>query len=325
MKISFLIPVYNTAPHLVQCIQSLLGQTQPPEEIVLVDDGSTDGSGQLCDSLSQRFPSIKVIHQVNSGASAARNLAVHEATGDYVVFLDSDDCWLVSDALANLTQQLKKSQPDLLLFKRVDIYPHKRTEGKDYDAAYIRSHTGGEVFNYLIRNRLFQMSACFQLIRRQLLIEHQIQFPVGIVSEDLFWNLSLWQHIQKVDVSNIPLYGYQHREGSITSSYTLHHVQSCDYIFTEWKQRCETGCRYADSILIYLSDRWVSSAYLWGQLPMSDRTPAASILARHSDLLQHAQSRKAGITKLLYSLMGCRMTLTLCSLYWKLRARIKRV
>lgn len=324
MKISFLIPVYNTAPHLVQCIQSLLGQTQPPEEIVLVDDGSTDGSGQLCDSLSQRFPSIKVIHQVNSGASAARNLAVHEATGDYVVFLDSDDCWLVSDALANLTQQLKKSQPDLLLFKRVDIYPHKRTEGKDYDAAYIRSHTGGEVFNYLIRNRLFQMSACFQLIRRQLLIEHQIEFPVGIVSEDLFWSLSLWQHIHKVDVANIPLYGYQHRVGSITSNYTLHHVKSCDYIFTEWKQRCEAGCQNADIILRYLSDQWVSSAYHWGQLPKSDRIHAASMLGRHSDLLQHANSRKARITHLLYRLSGCRMTLTLCSLYWKLRARIKR-
>ena len=324
MKISFLIPVYNTAPHLVQCIQSLLGQTQPPEEIVLVDDGSTDGSGQLCDSLSQRFPSIKVIHQINSGASAARNLAVHEATGDYVVFLDSDDCWLVSDALANLTQQLKKSQPDLLLFKRVDIYPHKRTESLDYDGAYIRNNTGGEVFNYLIRNRLFQMSACFQLIRRQLLIERQIEFPVGIVSEDLFWSLSLWQHIHKVDVANIPLYGYQHRVGSITSNYTLHHVKSCDYIFTEWKQRCEAGCRNADIILRYLSDQWVSSAYHWGQLPKSDRTHAASLLGQHSDLLQHANSRKARITHLLYRLSGCRMTLTLCSLYWKLRARIKR-
>lgn len=324
MKISFLIPVYNTAPHLVQCIQSLLGQTQPPEEIVLVDDGSTDGSGQLCDSLSQRFPSIKVIHQVNNGLSAARNLALQEATGDYVAFLDSDDRWLVSEALDSLRQQLKKSQPDLLLFKRVDIYPHKRTEGKDYDAAYIRSHTGGEVFNYLIRNRLFQMSACFQLTRRQLLIEHQIEFPVGIVSEDLFWSLSLWQHIHKVDVANIPLYGYQHREGSITSNYTLHHVKSCDYIFTEWKQRCEAGFQNADIILRYLSDQWVSSAYHWGQLPKSDRTHAASMLGRHSDLLQHANSRKARITHLLYRLSGCRMTLTLCSLYWKLRARIKR-
>lgn len=325
MKISFLIPVYNTAPHLVQCIQSLLGQTQPPEEIVLVDDGSTDGSGQLCDSLSQRFTSIKVIHQANGGLSTARNRALQEATGDYVAFLDSDDCWLVSEALDSLTQQLRESQPDLLLFKRVDIYPHKRTEGRDYDAAFIRSHTGGEVFDYLIRNSQFQMSACFQLIRRQLLVEHQIQFPVGIVSEDLFWSLSLWQHIQKVDVANIPLYGYQHREGSITSNYTLHHVKSCDYIFTEWKQRCGADCRNADIILRYLSDQWVSSAYHWGQLPMSDRTHAASILARHSDLLQHAQSRKAGITKLLHSLLGCKMTLNLCSLYWKLRARIKRV
>ena len=325
MKISFLIPVYNTAPHLVQCIQSLLGQTQPPEEIVLVDDGSTDGSGQLCDSLSQRFTSIKVIHQANGGLSTARNRALQEATGDYVAFLDSDDCWLVSEALDSLRQQLKKSQPDLLLFKRVDIYPHKRTEGRDYDAAFIRSHTGGEVFDYLIRNSQFQMSACFQLVRRQLLVEHQIQFPVGIVSEDLFWSLSLWQHIQKVDVANIPLYGYQHREGSITSNYTLHHVKSCDYIFTEWKQRCGADCRNADIILRYLSDQWVSSAYHWGQLPKSDRTHAASMLGRHSDLLQHANSRKARITHLLYRLSGCRMTLTLCSLYWKLRARIKRV
>ena len=90
-KISIIIPIYNTAAYLDRCLQSVVDQTHTDLEIILVNDGSTDGSGELCDTWAERDSRIKVIHQPNQGVSAARNAALDMATGDYIGFVDSDD------------------------------------------------------------------------------------------------------------------------------------------------------------------------------------------------------------------------------------------
>jgi len=99
MKVSVIIPVYNVEPYLERCVKSVVGQTYQELEIILVDDGSKDGSGKLCDKLADSDSRIKVVHQKNQGLSGARNTGIRQATGEYVVFLDSDDEWLLSDGL----------------------------------------------------------------------------------------------------------------------------------------------------------------------------------------------------------------------------------
>ena len=94
MKVSVVIPVYNVKPYLERCVQSVLRQTFKDLEIIMVDDGSTDGSGELAESLKDWSPCIRVVHQENQGLSGARNTGIRHATGEYVVFLDSDDEWL---------------------------------------------------------------------------------------------------------------------------------------------------------------------------------------------------------------------------------------
>ena len=93
IKYSFIIPVYNTKKYLERCIQSILKQSYQHYEILLIDDGSTDGSSEFCDSLSKIDNRIKVFHQVNSGVSTARNNGIKHGVGDYIIFVDSDD-WL---------------------------------------------------------------------------------------------------------------------------------------------------------------------------------------------------------------------------------------
>ena len=99
LKVSVVIPVYNVMPYLERCVQSVVRQTYQNLEIILVDDGSTDGSGKLCDKIAGTDQRIRVIHQKNQGLSGARNTGIRQATGEYVVFLDSDDEWLLSDGL----------------------------------------------------------------------------------------------------------------------------------------------------------------------------------------------------------------------------------
>ena len=119
MKVSVIIPVYNVRLYLERCVQSVLRQTYKDLEIILVDDGSKDNSGELCDQLALSDQRIRVIHQENQGLSGARNTGIRQATGEYIIFLDSDDEWLLSDGLENLLQGEKA---DLIIFKRVDIW-----------------------------------------------------------------------------------------------------------------------------------------------------------------------------------------------------------
>ena len=90
-KISIIVPVYNVEQYLERCVESLINQTYKNIEIILVDDGATDNSGQLCDELAQRDPRIVVYHKVNGGLSDARNYGIDKASGDYIGFIDSDD------------------------------------------------------------------------------------------------------------------------------------------------------------------------------------------------------------------------------------------
>lgn len=113
--ISIIIPVYNTAKYIDKCINSILHSNLLDVEIILVDDGSTDGSDILCDTLSQKYTNIRTIHGPNEGVASARNKGIANASGEYIAWIDSDD-YVTSDWLKNIYMALKKHQPDVLLY-----------------------------------------------------------------------------------------------------------------------------------------------------------------------------------------------------------------
>lgn len=114
-QVSVLVPVYNTACFLERCVESILAQTNPSFELLLVDDGSTDGSGEICDSYALRDGRVRAIHQENKGVSAARNRGLTEASGEYVWFCDSDD-WAEPRALEVLVAEMERAKPDMVVF-----------------------------------------------------------------------------------------------------------------------------------------------------------------------------------------------------------------
>ena len=124
MKISFIIPVYNCKDHLPGCVESIRAVEVENYEIVLIDDGSTDGSGAVCDELVRQFPEIRVVHQCNAGASAARNRGLSEATGELVVFIDADDS-IDSGALGRVLSDPRCWENDLTIFGMTFDYYHQ--------------------------------------------------------------------------------------------------------------------------------------------------------------------------------------------------------
>ena len=320
MRLSVIIPVYNVKPYLERCVQSVLRQTFKDMEIILVDDGSTDGSGELADELATLDFRIRIIHQENHGLSVARNMGLQAASGEYVVFLDSDDEWLSPNGI---DMMLRESEPgcDLIVFKRVDFWKQgRRVDSTDYNLKAISNLSGGSaVFDYLVRTQQFQVSACFLMVRRDILIDNEIFFPVGYADEDVSWNLRLWQFVQTVSFYNLPFYGYYHRTDSLTTTNPTHIFRSNDRILTNWEKSCENGCVNNTSILAFLANIWVSLGYRIHMLNNSEKSEAISILERHKDLLQYATTPKTRRTALMVKMIGVRLSSQILGFYWSLR------
>ena len=115
MKFSIIIPAYNVADYLENCVESILKQTYDNYEIIIVDDGSTDETGKIADDLSLQFKQINVIHQSNGGASKARNTGMKEVVGDYILFLDGDDFWSDIYFLDQVASELNKQLVDVVI------------------------------------------------------------------------------------------------------------------------------------------------------------------------------------------------------------------
>ena len=322
LKVSVVIPVYNVMPYLERCVQSVVRQTYQNLEIILVDDGSTDGSGKLCDKIAGTDQRIRVIHQKNQGLSGARNTGIRQATGEYIVFLDSDDEWLLSDGLEKL---LGEDKTDIIVFKRVDIWKgNQRVSCADYDTETIAKKPDIQaVFSYLVTTQQLQVSACFLLVRRQILLDHDIFFPLGMLSEDIYWSVHLWQHIQTVRFINLNFYGYYHREASITTTVSVKTYRSYDQIFSYWKTQCDAGCINADAIRAYLANMWVSRGYAFHGLADSDKPEALGILQNHRDLLNYGYSPKSKRIRRMVHLIGVKPTVMALGRYWQLRGYIK--
>ena len=331
MKLSVIIPVYNVVPYLRRCVESVLNQTYKEMEIILVDDGSTDESGELCDKIAeegrlqiddcklQNDARIKVIHKQNGGVSDARNVGLEAATGEYVVFLDSDDYWLCADGVEQLMARLQQLQSDILLFKRVDIYSNRKIYAEDYDSEYIRSHSAQEVFENLVLSEHFKMSACFQIIRRELLIENNLLFPVGYISEDVDFSCRLWQYAQIVDALNIDMYAYCHRTNSISTSYSIRVLDSYNKMFTYWKEQIADQCVNHRAIGAFMANLYVSCSYNYFLIDKHERTQAKEILHAHKELLSFSASPKSQRMRRVVDTIGIKSAIRLFALYGKLK------
>ena len=352
VRLSVIIPVYNVKPYLRQCVDSVLAQTYQDIEIILVDDGSTDGSGQLADELCSTPNSLiacgvpeksgdfwgalsphrlKCVHKSNGGLSDARNAGLRVAIGEYVAFLDSDDVYLLNDGLEQLMALAQTEQPDVLLFQAVDVYAHHQTVRKAYDEAWIAAHSGMEVFYQLVRTQSFNMSACFQIIRRELLEQHQIYFEKGLLSEDVDWSLRLWKYVQRVRAINLPMYGYQHREGSISTTYTIRNLRSYERIFAKFVQLYNDRVvdahteLYWKTVMGYLAQMYTSCLYACGQIARKDKLEAYAILKRYATLLEHSISIKSDRVIKYKRVIGLRMTVWLFAVYGNIRRYKRRV
>lgn len=202
--ISIIIPVYNVEKYLDRCMDSIINQTHKNLEIILVDDGSTDSSGIICDKYLQKDKRIKVIHKENGGLSSARNAGLKKATGDYIGFVDSDD-WVSQDFYSYLYNLIIKYNAGIAMcdyfitdgFGIPEIEKEEIKELNNNDLMNLFFRTKGERSNSSVWNRLYKKE-----------IINDVQFPDGYVNEDVFFSYFVFLKTERAILSNLSKYNY---------------------------------------------------------------------------------------------------------------------
>lgn len=212
--ISVIVPVYNVEKYLRKAVQSIQNQTYKNLEIMLINDGSTDSSGDICDELAELDSRIVVIHKENGGVSTARNEAQKVAKGNYVIYVDSDD-YIHEEMIQSLYEQLIAENADISSCSVMNVYQNSQTPQCSDENLYFVFNQEEFLREYLIGQRV-QGTLGNKLIRKE--ITDQLEFPVGKIYEDAYYHLQLVQVAKKYVVHTKPYYYYYHRNHSLTTN-----------------------------------------------------------------------------------------------------------
>lgn len=216
--ISVIVPVYNVEKYLKRCIDSILAQSCKQLEIILVDDGSTDGSPVICDAYARQDDRVKVIHKANGGLSDARNAGMEIATGDYVGFVDSDD-WIEPDMYRAMYEAMVQNKAQVAVCRYAEVYADKVIDGSGGDVVllsraevldiYICEHPQYKIYN----------SVWSKLFQREIISD--ICFPKGRNSEDIVFTTKAFCRLERCVYLDTAYYNYvREREGSIMNGFS---------------------------------------------------------------------------------------------------------
>ncbi|GAA2925355.1 glycosyltransferase family 2 protein [Enterococcus raffinosus] len=210
-EISIIVPVYNVEKYIRKCIDSILNQTFRDFELILVDDGSPDNSGAICDQYAKKDSRIRVIHKENGGLSSARNAGIEVAQGKYLGFVDSDD-YIAEDMYELLHNNIIKEGADLSICGIYDVYKQKTPKVLP---EFRKVCTKDEMIKMILEAKLVSVHAVNKLYKRDLF--KMIRYPVGIITEDAAIIFQVLDQCKKIIVDTNQKYFYFHRDESISS------------------------------------------------------------------------------------------------------------
>ena len=242
--ISVIVPVYNVEKYLERCVKSIAAQTYNDLEILLIDDGSTDKSGKMCDDFQQTDSRIKAFHKQNGGLSDARNYGIEHSAGEFISFVDSDD-YIDEKMLETLHRLITENDADLAVCSAMDVFEGKEVtqvkEIKEFNLNKVES------YKYMLRGDGIP-SACNKLYKRQTVGD--VRFPVGKLYEDGFFTPQILKRVEKTAVTSKPMYYYFRRADSITTKPfrkgDLDVIEAYDKCVKQVKELCPEALPYAE-------------------------------------------------------------------------------
>ncbi len=321
MFFSVVVPVYNVQEYLRECIDSILAQTFTDYEVLLVDDGSTDTSPQICDEYAQKDDRVRAIHNRNGGASAARNTGFKEAKGDYILCIDSDDFFTDTGCFRKIYAAAQDK--DVVLFKYQKYFDEEKRFGK---CAF--SYTGideadtvATVVDKLVNADAFFGMAWMKCIRRQLIADNDLYFKEGIVAEDIDWNYALYCCAQTIAAIDEPFIAYRQRENSVTSALKLKTLTSLLYVLEKWAPRLDAlpDKTLNGALMGSLAKHYSNMLIAYTRIKNNEKKQYIARMKALAWLLPYARSQRPRLMGKVYRVFGFRATVMLVGILDRVR------
>lgn len=222
-KLSIIVPVYQAESYLRKCIDSILNQTMSDFELILIDDGSKDRSGEICDEYALQDKRIRVIHKNNEGQATARNNGITAAQGQYIGFVDNDDM-IRPDMFELLVHNIENINADISACSFIQENEDGTIVSKNHTSKKMILSNREGVKEFLTRTKL-DIYIWTKIYRKSFLENHAIRFEAGKTDEDFLFNFEAFKHAKLTIVEDVPKYIYFHRESSASRIYPKEHLE----------------------------------------------------------------------------------------------------
>ncbi|TFE01706.1 glycosyltransferase family 2 protein [Jeotgalibacillus salarius] len=316
MKVSVIIPVYNVEKYLDECIKSVLKQDYHDMEILLINDGSTDNSLNICREYEQAYASVRVIDQPNKGLSGARNTGILEAKGKYLIFLDSDDYWGMN-FMSELADRVIENPGLDYVFFRFKFYHQKKNK---FDEPYypllrkkVKGKKGMEGLAYILEEmKHYNWFAWCGLVKRSFLLEHRLFFIEKVKYEDVFWTPNIFLNAEQIDFYDAPVYVYRlEREGQITSNLSFKNLSDSLTSAVYWNDQVEkenVSAALKEKLLINTTNRYFYALYFAGFLSEKEQAELIQMLKNHRHLTRYRSSGISTVSSFMCRTIGFKAT-----------------
>ena len=325
MFFSIVIPVYNVEKYLNECVDSILSQSFKDFELILVDDGAKDSSGKICDEYAEKDNRVKVIHKENGGLSDARNVGTAQASGEYIVYVDSDD-YIDGDDFLEKIYEKAQNGADIICYKFRKYYEITGEIAQcDYAFPNIDNYEGiANRIEYLVKTNSFYCSAWSKSIRRELLVDNNLWFEKGLLGEDQEWYYHVLLKAKSIEGIDRAFVVYRQRANSITSSWKIKNLTDCIYVIGKW----DKGIKEADIDDSYKKALYNSLAKLYCNLLIGytnfkckEKKQYYQQLKALSHLLQYNLNPRTRTFSKIYKLCGFGLMMTALKVLCRIRSK----
>ena len=317
MKYSVIIPVYNVEKYINRCLKSVISQNYNDLEIIVIDNGSTDRSGSICDSYANEYANISVYHIENHGVGSARNFGLSKARGEFIYFVDSDD-YLVGNLFAEFEDKLAPDL-DLLVFSYYNSFEQDMTERNrtkkslPYSGSYDKYNFTKIFKDLFLSDMLYTVWNKFY--RRVFLIENNISFEKYELGEDVRFNLNVYRNVNRVYLSQESYYVYViGRNGSAMSGYNpkrlqyqLQELKLVDSLLKDWHIDSSNLDNTVKSRILMSNIHNISKQ----KLPVIKKVKLVKEICKSKDMADFIRNDSSLLNPLIKMLLKCRMYIVL--------------
>ena len=322
MRFSIILPIYNVEKYLKECVDSILKQTFRDYEIILVDDGSSDGSPELCDKLAETYDFIRVIHKANGGAADSRNVGLKNAIGDYIIFIDSDDFILSEHFLEDVNNSFSENV-DMVLYKYCKYFDETNVLAEcnfSYESAKLKENYADKIYELVKADAFFGM-AWIRAIRKDILLDNQILFETGLTGEDMDWNYELMLNVSNIELLDNIYIAYRQRSGSVTASYKIKNLEDFIHIVEVWSEKLRfiENDTLKKALLGSLAKNYSNLLIVYSRLTDINKKEYKQRIKKLDWLLKCGMSRRPQTVAKIYRIFGFNLTVSALKILDKIK------